>query len=96
MPTTTAPAKATSEIDEIKEHLKDLRDDFTALAATTTKLATGQAKHQFRRAGHLVEGAADKAATYRDAVTEKVKDHPLAAIGAAVLAGIVISSLRRR
>lgn len=96
MSTTTAPAKATSEIDEIKEHLKDLRDDFAALAATTTKLAAGQAKQQIRRAGHLAEGAAEKAATYREAVTDKVKEHPLAAIGAAVLAGIVISSLNRR
>lgn len=95
MPTTTA-TKPTSEIDEIKEHLKDLRDDFTALAATTTKLAAGQAKQQIRRAGALAEGAADKAAIYRDAVTDKVKEHPLAAIGAAVLAGIVISSLSRR
>lgn len=96
MPTTTAPAKATSELDEMKEHLIDLRDDFAALATTTAKLAAGQANQQLRRAGHLIEGAAEKAATYREAITDKVKEHPIAAIGAAVLAGIVISSLNRR
>jgi ElaB/YqjD/DUF883 family membrane-anchored ribosome-binding protein len=89
-------AKAVSDMDQLADHIRAIREDFAALASTTGKLAAGQAKAQVRRVGELAEGAADKAATYRDALAEKVKDHPLAAIGIAALAGLVLSSLRKR
>lgn len=88
--------KPRSDLDQVMEHISAIREDFASLATATAKLAAGQAKVQARRAGALAEEAAAQAATYRDAVVEKVKDHPLAAVGIAALAGIILSSVGRR
>lgn len=97
-PITTAKpsAAAKSDIDQIKDDIKAIREDFASLATTTGKIAAGQVKKQTRRAGELADTAAEKAATYRDLVSDKVKDHTFAALGAAALAGLVLSSMRRR
>lgn len=87
---------ASSELEQVMEHLAAIRDDFTSLASATAGMAAKKAKSQVRHAGQFAEEAAAKAATYRDAVSDKVKDHPLAAIGIAALAGIIISSIGRR
>ncbi|MFT3724656.1 MAG: hypothetical protein QM773_13865 [Hyphomonadaceae bacterium] len=92
----TAAEKSTSDLDQVKEHLSAIRDDFASLASATATLTANKAKKQARRAGEFAEDAAAQAATYRDAVVDKVKDHPLAAIGIAVLAGAILSSMGRR
>jgi len=89
-------AREVSDMEQLTEHIRAIREDFAALASTTGKVAARQAKVQVKRVGDLAEGAADKAATYRDALADKVKEHPLAAIGIAALAGLVLSSLRKR
>lgn len=89
-------SKAESEFDDLKEHLSAIREDISALALTTRNLAVGQAKKQVHRVGDIAGNAADKAAKYRDAAAETVKDHPFAAIGIAALAGLIFASLSRR
>jgi ElaB/YqjD/DUF883 family membrane-anchored ribosome-binding protein len=88
--------KPASDLEQVMEHVRAIREDFTALAATTASLAAKHAKSQGARVGRLTEGVAGKAATYRDAVEDKVKDHPLAAVGLAALAGLALASLKRR
>jgi ElaB/YqjD/DUF883 family membrane-anchored ribosome-binding protein len=85
-----------SDVDQLKENVRAIRRDFASLAATTGKLAAGQLREQSKRARALADTAGDKAGTYRDLISEKVKDHPFASMGAAALLGIVLSSMRRR
>lgn len=101
MATTNPSSKATAEevksdFDEIKEHLTAIFDSLTALKTATGKLAAGQAKAQLRRASDFADSASGKVADYRDLAIDKVKERPLAAIGAAALAGFLIASLRKR
>lgn len=89
-------ARTQSDFDQVMEHVQAIRDDFAALAAATGKLAANTAKDQKAKVRHLASEASDKAETYRDVVVERVREHPLAAIGIAALAGLVVSSLRKR
>jgi ElaB/YqjD/DUF883 family membrane-anchored ribosome-binding protein len=89
-------ADPSSDKEEIMEHVRALREDFAALASSTGKLAAGQFKKQSQKAGDLAETAVEKAGTYRDLLVEKVKDHPLASIGIAALAGLIVATMNRR
>ncbi|HEV7692503.1 MAG TPA: hypothetical protein VGO52_16825 [Hyphomonadaceae bacterium] len=91
-----ASAKTPSDLEQVMEHLSAIREDFASLAKSTGKLAAGQAKTQARRVGDIADGAAETASDYRDLLVEKIKDRPLAAVGLAVLAGLVLSSLSKR
>lgn len=92
----TGGKQSGTDTGEIMEHVHAIREDFAALAGATGKLATGQFQKQAKRVGNLAGSAGEKAASYRDLLTDKVKDHPLASIGIAVLAGVILSSMRRR
>jgi ElaB/YqjD/DUF883 family membrane-anchored ribosome-binding protein len=91
-----AATDPTSDIDQLKEDIRAIRDDFTSLASTTGKVASRKLAKQAARAKEFSEDVAEHAGTYRDVVVQKVKDHPLAAVGVAALAGLVIASLSRR
>lgn len=80
----------------LMSHVRALREEFANLASSGGKVAAGSFKKRASRTGDLAETALDRVSNYRDALTEKVKDHPLASIGIAVLAGIIVSSMRRR
>jgi ElaB/YqjD/DUF883 family membrane-anchored ribosome-binding protein len=91
-----AATQPASDIDQLKEDIRAIRDDFASLAATTGKVASRKFARQAARAREFSEDVAEHAGTYRDVVVQKVKDHPIAAVGAAALAGLIIASLSRR
>ena len=93
---TSASAQSKSDIDQLKDDVRAVRADFAALASSTGKLAAGQFKKQSQRASDLAGTAAEKASVYRDLIADRVKERPFASIGAAVLIGLALSSLRRR
>ena len=90
------PGAAKSDIDQLREDMNAVRESVSALASTTGRIAAGELKRQSKRASGLADTAAQKAGAYREFVSEKVKDHPFASIGAAVLVGLLISSMSRR
>jgi ElaB/YqjD/DUF883 family membrane-anchored ribosome-binding protein len=94
--TKSASTQPKSDLDQIRDDVHAIREDFKSLASNTAKLAAGHFKEQSRRASALAGTAASKAGDYRDLISDKVKDHPLASVGAAVLVGLAMSSMRRR
>lgn len=85
-----------SDLDELKDHVAAILEDFGALKATTAKLAASQAKKHLQRVSEMADTASEKAGDYRDLAIEKVRERPLAALGAAALAGFLVASLRKR
>lgn len=90
-----APAGKT-DLDTLKNDMKALRADLAALLKDTGALAAEQAKAAAAKGRAIAEDAGDKALAYREAVADKVREHPLAAVGIALAAGFVIASLSNR
>ena len=89
------PASKT-DFDTLKNDVKALRDDLAALLRDTGSVAQDQAKVAAAKGRALAEDAGDKAVEYKEAVADKVREHPLAAVGIALAAGFVLASLSRR
>jgi ElaB/YqjD/DUF883 family membrane-anchored ribosome-binding protein len=88
------PGKA--DFDTLKSDMKALREDLATLLKDTGTLAAQQAKFAGTKGREIAEDAGEKAIEYRDAVADKVKDHPFAALGIALAAGFVLASLNRK
>jgi ElaB/YqjD/DUF883 family membrane-anchored ribosome-binding protein len=84
------------DMDQIREDLKALRASFVNLVDNLAKIAAGAASRQARRAADTTKGAAERAATVKDSLGERVKERPLAALSAAAIAGLVIGHMARR
>lgn len=91
-----ASASPPADLGEVLEHLKAIKEDVLGLAESTRKLAAGQAKAQTRRVADLAEAAKDRATEYRDLAADMVKQHPFAAVGIGVAAGLLLAALARR
>lgn len=85
-----------ADIDTLKADMKALREDLATLLKDTGSVASAQAKAAAQRAQQLAGDAGEKAIEFRDAVGDKVREHPFAALGIALAAGFVIASLSRR
>ena len=85
-----------TDFDTLKADMKALREDLATLLKDTGALAQQQAKAAAAKGRELAEDAGEKALEYRDAVADKVREHPFAAIGIALAAGYVIASLSNR
>jgi ElaB/YqjD/DUF883 family membrane-anchored ribosome-binding protein len=90
-----APAAAAMKTDfeALKNDMKALRADLAALVKDTGAIASEEARKAGQRASKMAEGAGKQALEYRDAVEDKVREHPFAAIGIALAAGFVIAAL---
>jgi ElaB/YqjD/DUF883 family membrane-anchored ribosome-binding protein len=84
------------EIQALKDDLKAVRSDLTALAEKAGGIAGDEARRQAGKAGAMAGDAKAAAETYLDLLEDKVRAHPLAAVGVALMAGMAISSLSRR
>lgn len=84
------------DLDTLKNDVKALRDDLAALLRDTGSIAQDQAKAYAAKGRAFAEDAGDKASEYKEAVADKVREHPLAAIGIALAAGFVLASLSRK
>lgn len=99
MPSTTSETDGTSgspDFDTLKSHIKTLRDDLGALLRDTGAVAREQLNAYAAKGREQADGAGHKAAEYREAIVDKVREHPLAAVGIAVAAGAVLASLSRK
>lgn len=89
-------AAAKADFDALKNDMKALRADLAALVQDTGKIASEEARRQFKRAEGLADDARKQASEYRDVLEDKVREHPFAAVGIALAAGFVLASLARR
>ena len=87
---------AKTDLETLKNDMKALRADLAALLRDTGSLAQEQAKAAAAKGRALAEDAGDKAVEYKEAVADKVREHPLAAVGIALAAGFVLASLSSR
>jgi ElaB/YqjD/DUF883 family membrane-anchored ribosome-binding protein len=85
-----------TDLETLKNDVKALRADLAALLKDTGAIAAEQAKTAALRGRAMAEDAGEKAVEYRDAVADKVREHPFAAVGIALAAGFVIASLSSR
>ena len=85
-----------TDFDTLKSDMKALREDLATLLKDTGSLAAQQAKAAADKGRELASDAGDKAVEYRDVVADKVKEHPLAAVGIALAAGYILASLTSR
>ncbi len=85
-----------ADIDTLKSDMKALREDLATLLKDTGTVASHQAKAAAARAKEMAGDAGEKAVEFRDAVGDKVREHPFAAIGIALAAGYIIASLSNR
>jgi ElaB/YqjD/DUF883 family membrane-anchored ribosome-binding protein len=89
-------AAGKTDLDTLKNDMKALRADLAALLRDTSSLAQDQAKAAAAKGRALAEDAGDKAVEYKEAVADKVREHPMAAVGIALAAGFVLASLTSR
>lgn len=82
-----------TDFEALKNDMKALRADLAALVKDTGVIASEEAKRQAARASKLAEGARDQASEYKDALEDKVREHPFAAVGIALAAGFVLAAL---
>ena len=87
---------AKTDLETLKNDMKALRADLAALLRDTGSVAQDQAKAYAAKGRALADDAGEKAAEYKEAVADKVREHPLAAIGIALAAGFVLASLTSR
>ena len=96
---TSAPGNgnpaAKTDLETLKNDMKALRSDLAALLRDTGSLAQEQAKAAAAKGRALAEDAGEKAEEYKEAVADKVREHPLAAVGIALAAGFVQIPARR-
>ncbi len=85
-----------SEIQALKDDMKTVRADLAALVEKAGEVAGAEAGRQAGKAEAMAGEAATTAEAYRDLLKDKVRSHPLASVGVALLAGMVISSMSRR
>jgi ElaB/YqjD/DUF883 family membrane-anchored ribosome-binding protein len=85
-----------TDFEALKNDMKALRADLAALLKDTGAVASDEAKRAAARAGKLAEGARDQASEYRDALEDKVREHPFAAVGIALAAGFILAAMTSR
>jgi ElaB/YqjD/DUF883 family membrane-anchored ribosome-binding protein len=92
-----APTGASkTDFEALKNDMKALRADLAALVKDTGAIASNEARKAGERAGRLANDAGKQALEYRDAIEDKVREHPFAAVGIALAAGFVIAALTSR
>lgn len=89
--------KASTEesMAQLKNDFDALRDDFKSLLDSFGQVARSKSNEGLERGSELADTATEKARDTQAYVEEQVRANPLAAIGIALGAGFLISSLRR-
>ena len=90
-----APGAAAMKTDfeALKNDMKALRADLAALLKDTGQLASEEAKRAAERARGLADTGVRQAEEYKDAIEDKVREHPFAAVGIALAAGFILAAL---
>ena len=85
-----------SDLDALKDDMLAIRADLAALLSSSTRAASDEARRQAERVVEMAEDVALTAEDYRGMLEERVRSHPLAAVGIALVAGMLVTSISRR
>lgn len=89
------PTVSTEAFEKLKGDFAQLSDDVKVLLSDAGKAARAESKQTFRKGKELAGDAADHALDAKAALEDKIRTHPLTAVGIALGAGIIIAALRR-
>jgi ElaB/YqjD/DUF883 family membrane-anchored ribosome-binding protein len=81
--------------DKLKGDFAQLSDDVRVLLSDAGKAAKAESQHTIRKGKALAGDAAEQAMDAKAALEDKIRAHPLTAVGIALGAGIIIAALRR-
>ena len=80
---------------QLKNDFDALRNDIKSLFSSLGQVAKGKGSEGIEKGSELADNATEKVRDAQTYVEEKVRANPLAAIGIALGAGFLISSLRK-
>jgi ElaB/YqjD/DUF883 family membrane-anchored ribosome-binding protein len=84
-----------SDIESLKSDFQSLQTDVRSLFASLGKVAKNKSDEGVQKGADLADDATDKLRDTQAYVEKQVRSNPLAAIGIALGAGYLISTLRR-
>lgn len=94
------PALATTEqtvdADTLKKDIDALREDVRTLMTDLGAVAKKSSERGLAQGKDVADQALERATEARSTVEDKVRENPLAAIGIALGAGVLLSALSRR
>ena len=95
--TATAPSKSKAEtdVDTLKDDIAALRADLRQVVTDVSGLASLKAQAGVERGAELASKAGEQIGDAKTAVEGRIRENPLAAIGIAFGAGLVLAMLRR-
>jgi ElaB/YqjD/DUF883 family membrane-anchored ribosome-binding protein len=91
-----AAAAMKTDFEALKNDMKALRADLAALLKDTGAIASEEAKRAAERARGLADSGVRQAEEYKDAIEDKIRERPFAAVGIALAAGFVLAALTAR
>jgi len=89
------PSVSTEAFDKLKGDFAQLSEDVKILLSDAGKAARAESRHTIRKGKALADDAAEQALDAKAALEDKIRAHPLTAVGIALGAGILIAALRR-
>lgn len=97
-PTAVAPAKADtkSDVDSLKSDIDELRKDMRKLMDDAGGIARKQSERGLERGRELADQAVHHVSDAKSSLEERVRENPLAAIGLALGAGVLLAAISRR
>ena len=88
-------SSAQSDLQAVRDDLIAIRADLDALLSSSTRVAAGEAMRQREKVEHIAEDIAMTAEDYLANLEETLRRHPLTALGVALAAGMLITSMSR-
>lgn len=82
-----------SDIDALKKDIDSLKKDLSALFKDGGASMNDEVRKAARRASAWAHGASEHVADYKQMSEDRIREHPLIAVGAAVVAGFLIAAL---
>ena len=89
-------SSAKEDMDLLKEDLARLRQDLQAIMKDVRGFVSDQAKDSVEKGKVFARDAGEQIDSARDDVQERVREHPLTAIGLAFGAGVLLAMLSRK
>jgi ElaB/YqjD/DUF883 family membrane-anchored ribosome-binding protein len=85
-----------ADIDALRKDINSLKDDIGALFGHSGAQVQEEVRKATRKAGVWARGATEHVADYKEISEDRIREHPLVAVGAAVVAGFLIAALTNR
>ncbi|MBU2082972.1 MAG: hypothetical protein KKB75_03950 [Alphaproteobacteria bacterium] len=92
---TKIKADIDSDVDALKNDISALRDDLRQVVKDVRGLASVRAQAGVDKGAEIAKEAGEQIGEAKTAMESRIRDNPLAAIGIAFGAGVVLAMMRR-